>query len=758
MKLKIYPLHNSNSQFSSKSNYIFKSFMLLMLFIGFQATKAQQIYYNGGFNVSGTLKNGTAAPAGNVWSELQDQGGVANTKLGFVTNNTIKLADDFVVPPNQVWNISSIDVYAMYQYNTAPVPADFSRLYMEIYDQDPSGGGVVPIAGNMTTNVLNTSNSATTTIYRTYNTAISNQPTTLDYKIVRLNASISKTLVGGHYWIVYKIYENGFPNSTVISSPTVSLFNSRGGLFGWNAKTSNNGVWSQLQDGGYPFTSPSVQQELPFGLNGTAINLVSNYDCFNAINVTSFPYNFTETNGSGTRPFLSPNGSCTMNDGEWFKFNGTGNNIIITTSFVQVGYDMAIGVNTGGCSNFISCVGKADSYGSGQGETFTITNSQIGLTYYVNIANYSSTINFPEGNFTINISEGLRNDDCENALTFNSLPGLYTENKGVLATNNNGFITNCSNGMNDGEWFNFTGNGRSVNIDLSNVQGNYDPEIGVYTGSCGVLNCADFADVGFTGGAEQLTIYNTILGQDYKINIGQFAPGIDNPEGNFTLKLKTVVNNDDCVQATNITSLPYTFIETEGVATSNNSGFITTCGIGMNNGEWFKVTGNGSNINIAVTNVESTYDPEIGVYTGSCTGFTCLANMDTGNDGGSESLIIPNSVNGQTYYINIGHYSDQFDVDEGNFTINVSSPTLANEKFEITKTNLYPNPVKDILNIENQENITNVAIYNLLGQEVLNKTINNNKTEIDVSGFTSGNYLVKITAENQFQTFKIVKE
>ena len=74
------------------------------------------------------------------------------------------------------------------------------------------------------------------------------------------------------------------------------------------------------------------------------------------------------------------------------------------------------------------------------------------------------------------------------------------------------------------------------------------------------------------------------------------------------------------------------------------------------------------------------------------------------------------------------------------------------------KVKLYPNPVNDVLNISLDKEITGVSIYNLLGQEVLSKSINSNETSIDVADLTTGTYLIKATSNNEVKTLKIVKQ
>ena len=62
------------------------------------------------------------------------------------------------------------------------------------------------------------------------------------------------------------------------------------------------------------------------------------------------------------------------------------------------------------------------------------------------------------------------------------------------------------------------------------------------------------------------------------------------------------------------------------------------------------------------------------------------------------------------------------------------------------------------MNLSYNKNISSVAVFNLLGQEVLIKAINANQTQIDMSGLKAGTYLVKVTADNQVKTIKVIKE
>lgn len=86
------------------------------------------------------------------------------------------------------------------------------------------------------------------------------------------------------------------------------------------------------------------------------------------------------------------------------------------------------------------------------------------------------------------------------------------------------------------------------------------------------------------------------------------------------------------------------------------------------------------------------------------------------------------------------------------------SADLGSGKFDNSKFVYFPNPVKDILNLSYEQNITDVVVYNLLGQEIITKKFDANQTQIDMSGLASGTYIVKVTADNTNKTFKVVKE
>lgn len=87
----------------------------------------------------------------------------------------------------------------------------------------------------------------------------------------------------------------------------------------------------------------------------------------------------------------------------------------------------------------------------------------------------------------------------------------------------------------------------------------------------------------------------------------------------------------------------------------------------------------------------------------------------------------------------------------------ITSSNLSSNPFENVSVTAYPNPVNDVISIAvpNEVQITQVAVYNITGQEVLTT---NQTQNINVSQLASGTYLLKATSANGTTlTKKIIK-
>ena len=84
--------------------------------------------------------------------------------------------------------------------------------------------------------------------------------------------------------------------------------------------------------------------------------------------------------------------------------------------------------------------------------------------------------------------------------------------------------------------------------------------------------------------------------------------------------------------------------------------------------------------------------------------------------------------------------------------------TLGTTDFNAAKINMYPNPTKNIFTIEAKNNIQNVSVINMLGQEVLKSNPDSVLTTLNLSSFQNGLYIVKTTVDGNIISSKIIKE
>ena len=71
---------------------------------------------------------------------------------------------------------------------------------------------------------------------------------------------------------------------------------------------------------------------------------------------------------------------------------------------------------------------------------------------------------------------------------------------------------------------------------------------------------------------------------------------------------------------------------------------------------------------------------------------------------------------------------------------------------------MHPNPAAGVLNLSAANTIEDAIIYNVLGREVMGLNIDSNSAAIDVSGLSSGIYLIKYTIGDAVGTAKFIKE
>ena len=70
----------------------------------------------------------------------------------------------------------------------------------------------------------------------------------------------------------------------------------------------------------------------------------------------------------------------------------------------------------------------------------------------------------------------------------------------------------------------------------------------------------------------------------------------------------------------------------------------------------------------------------------------------------------------------------------------------------------YPNPVNNTLTLNAQKEISNVAVFNMLGQQVIRTAPNAVSNVVDMSNLQSGVYFVQVTIGQTIETVRVIKD
>lgn len=113
---------------------------------------------------------------------------------------------------------------------------------------------------------------------------------------------------------------------------------------------------------------------------------------------------------------------------------------------------------------------------------------------------------------------------------------------------------------------------------------------------------------------------------------------------------------------------------------------------------------------------------------------------------------------GQDIYIAIVHYNCT-----NQFMVNVDNIMLYRTYNDVTENMqslvaLYPNPATEKLMIQSEVTVNQYDIYNVAGEMILGKPVDEKSFDINVSELPAGTYLIKMTSNGLVQTKRFVKE
>jgi len=117
------------------------------------------------------------------------------------------------------------------------------------------------------------------------------------------------------------------------------------------------------------------------------------------------------------------------------------------------------------------------------------------------------------------------------------------------------------------------------------------------------------------------------------------------------------------------------------------------------------------------------------------------------------------AFDGQMVYLTFRHYNS---VDVNSVLIDdvlVEATLLSNDEFDINAFKHFYNPDNDILRLESANSpIDNIQIFNVLGQEIMNRQLSSATELINMSTFVNGIYLAKVSVNGNSKTIKILKQ
>ncbi len=86
-------------------------------------------------------------------------------------------------------------------------------------------------------------------------------------------------------------------------------------------------------------------------------------------------------------------------------------------------------------------------------------------------------------------------------------------------------------------------------------------------------------------------------------------------------------------------------------------------------------------------------------------------------------------------------------------TLSVEESTL------LKRFSFYPNPAKEVINLDAKTGIEKITLFNLLGQKVLDQKVNNLSTyQLNISTIEKGVYIMQLTTGGIANSYKIIKE
>ncbi|MBL7951694.1 MAG: T9SS type A sorting domain-containing protein [Flavobacteriales bacterium] len=342
-----------------------------------------------------------------------------------------------------------------------------------------------------------------------------------------------------------------------------------------------------------------------------------------------------------------------VEDDVWYSFVAGSTQQIITLSSVTPATTMRMQLFSGAC-------GALTSVACGTVDSYTTPNTLVvGDTYYVRV--YSNGTTAVSTNFNICVTTPPvgppANDNCAGAvsLTVNAGQVCTSQTFGSVfgATASGQAVTPCAGTADDDVWFSFVATGPTHTVALNSVAGSVTSmNFNVFSGACGTLT-----NIGC--GTTSTAVSGLVAGNTYYVRVYTNTATVGQ-NTTFNVCVTSPPANDLCANAILVDCNSVVTGSTVGATnTGRPTGTCTDAAINdpyVDNaapGVWYRVIGWGGQMKASLCG--STFDSQVGVFSGSCGTFTCVAGNDDAGaacpSSGTRSVATWNSVAGTTYYI-----------------------------------------------------------------------------------------------------------
>ncbi|RMA64899.1 GEVED domain-containing protein [Ulvibacter antarcticus] len=416
-----------------------------------------------------------------------------------------------------------------------------------------------------------------------------------------------------------------------------------------------------------------------------------------------------------------------------------------TTYWVGISLEPTDGSNTFWENSTAGLVGLGEAYDDGLSGVFVIDNTLEGV--YTFAGTCSPLIVVPDPTY----------DTCDGARSI--MCGEIVAGSTIGATGDSAVAPTCDTTVTAaGVWYKYedtTGLVTDITITMCNGTTDYDSKLSVYTGDCNAppLTCV-------VGNDDTCGLQSEVSFQsDGNTTFYILVHGFGTATGNFELEMLCTPippPNDMIANSIDVDEngpLPYTDPAVAMPAATTEAGTPADCDNAGVKGVWYNFVPEGDGDATATITSPAGFS-SVTFYTAPNenaveTDLTLVPYFSNQCVPGNTATILTTA--GQAYYVYVANHGGITDiVIDGT---NLGTPNNTIEGFSY-----YPNPTEGTLNLTSVDNIESAAIYNMLGQKVIDQNIDATTSVLDLSSLATGTYIMKVSANGQVGTYKILKK